>query len=197
VRHSGVLRHPHGGLWPAGGCQKVISLLLCPLWGLSACAQAASSHPSRFLRIMEVATRSGFLSVPCKLDWNEKANKWTWDAPAWFQEMGYYTLGTYVAHKLEQVTAHPRWIEVGKETIRPSIHADSTESFHSFLLFPLLAGHLEELLAGTENRPEEEPYPTAHERQRRHTRETVQCLAQHARSALQAAPHQLLGQYQF
>jgi hypothetical protein len=52
---------------------------------------------------MEVVTRGGFLTNPCKVSWDEKASEWIWDAPSWFQSMGYYTLGTYVAHKLEQV----------------------------------------------------------------------------------------------
>jgi hypothetical protein len=56
---------------------------------------------------MEVVTRGGFLTSPCKVTWDEKASEWVWDAPSWFQSMGYYTLGTYVAHKLEQVM-HPR-----------------------------------------------------------------------------------------
>ncbi len=59
----------------------------------------------RFLSIMEKVTRGGFLTVPCRVSWKEKekAGEWVWDNPAWFEGMGFYSLGTYVAHKLEQV----------------------------------------------------------------------------------------------
>lgn len=53
---------------------------------------------------MEVVTRGGFLKTPVRVDWDEKTSEWVWEEPSWFKAMGYYTLGTYVAHKLEQVT---------------------------------------------------------------------------------------------
>lgn len=52
--------------------------------------------------MMEIVTRGGFLTSPCKVQWSEKGKMWVWELPTWFEGMGFYSLGTYVAHKLEQ-----------------------------------------------------------------------------------------------
>lgn len=32
-----------------------------------------------------------------------RVSQWVWQTPTWFNGMGYYSLGTFICHKLEQV----------------------------------------------------------------------------------------------
>jgi len=60
-----------------------------------------------FLKLMEVVTRGSFLSTPCYVKLISK--NWVWDTPKWFTGMGYYSLGTFIAHKLEQALWMRYW----------------------------------------------------------------------------------------
>eukprot|EP01087_Luapelamoeba_hula_P007676 TRINITY_DN1877_c1_g1_i1.p1 TRINITY_DN1877_c1_g1~~TRINITY_DN1877_c1_g1_i1.p1 ORF type:complete len:1456 (+),score=169.66 TRINITY_DN1877_c1_g1_i1:180-4547(+) len=63
----------------------------------------------KFLSMMEKVTRGGFLNTPCRVIWCEKTRAWVWEQPGWFVAMGFYSLGTYVAHKLEQALWRRYW----------------------------------------------------------------------------------------
>eukprot|EP01102_Stenamoeba_stenopodia_P011131 TRINITY_DN3406_c0_g1_i1.p1 TRINITY_DN3406_c0_g1~~TRINITY_DN3406_c0_g1_i1.p1 ORF type:complete len:417 (+),score=67.29 TRINITY_DN3406_c0_g1_i1:276-1526(+) len=63
----------------------------------------------KFLQLMEVASRGGFLTVPCRVAFEVGSKQWVWTTPAWFEGMGYFSLGTYIAHKLEQVLWMRYW----------------------------------------------------------------------------------------
>jgi len=62
-----------------------------------------------FVELMEVVTRGNFLTYPCKVSWDTNTKTWAWDSPRWFNDMGYYSLGTYAAHKLEKVLWMRYW----------------------------------------------------------------------------------------
>eukprot|EP01099_Mayorella_cantabrigiensis_P003172 TRINITY_DN2470_c0_g2_i1.p1 TRINITY_DN2470_c0_g2~~TRINITY_DN2470_c0_g2_i1.p1 ORF type:complete len:1346 (+),score=243.05 TRINITY_DN2470_c0_g2_i1:42-4079(+) len=62
-----------------------------------------------FLFLMEVASRGLFLGVPCRLQWDVNSKRWVWQSPAWFVGMGYYSLATFVAAKLEKVLWMRYW----------------------------------------------------------------------------------------
>lgn len=93
-------------------------------------ATSLLEDPYHFLRLMERASRGSFLTAPCKglyfiiyfsfilflfsyffyfflVDYNTKLTQWVWDVPTWFMGMGFYSLGTYICHKLEQVSLFP------------------------------------------------------------------------------------------
>ena len=79
--------------------------------------------PQHFLYLMERSSRGGFLTKPCRgislffnykiirltisilVEYKKKGtlNQWVWQAPAWFVGMGFYSLGTFIAHKIEIV----------------------------------------------------------------------------------------------
>ncbi|PRP86711.1 PAP-associated domain-containing protein 5-like [Planoprotostelium fungivorum] len=60
-----------------------------------------------FIRVMHVVTRGNFLKDPCKVNWQDR--QWIWDVPKWFSGMGFYSLGTFIAHKLETVLWLKYW----------------------------------------------------------------------------------------
>eukprot|EP01116_Phalansterium_solitarium_P018683 TRINITY_DN5043_c0_g1_i1.p1 TRINITY_DN5043_c0_g1~~TRINITY_DN5043_c0_g1_i1.p1 ORF type:complete len:1345 (+),score=190.37 TRINITY_DN5043_c0_g1_i1:216-4250(+) len=70
-----------------------------------------------FLDLMHVVTRARFLDTPCRVSWiggtNSKAPRnedvWEWEQPRWFGDMGFYSLGTYIAHKLEMALWMRYW----------------------------------------------------------------------------------------
>jgi len=62
-----------------------------------------------FLFLMEVASRGLFLGIPCRLHWDLNSKRWTWQSPAWFVGMGYYSLATFVAAKIEKVLWMRYW----------------------------------------------------------------------------------------
>jgi hypothetical protein len=37
------------------------------------------------------------------VSWDPSKKVWGWEEPKWFQDMGYFSLGTFVAKKLERV----------------------------------------------------------------------------------------------
>eukprot|EP01114_Cavostelium_apophysatum_P017166 TRINITY_DN5034_c0_g2_i1.p1 TRINITY_DN5034_c0_g2~~TRINITY_DN5034_c0_g2_i1.p1 ORF type:complete len:962 (+),score=288.02 TRINITY_DN5034_c0_g2_i1:260-3145(+) len=62
-----------------------------------------------FVRLMKIVTRGGFLTVPCKVGYDGSRRAWIWDPPKWYRDMGYYSLGTFIAHKLETVLWMRYW----------------------------------------------------------------------------------------
>lgn len=68
--------------------------------------------PDAFLKLMIQVTRGGFLTDPCKVSYRNDGPKnqgWKWSSPKWFETMGYYSLGTWIAHILEKVLWMRYW----------------------------------------------------------------------------------------
>ncbi|KAL6065554.1 hypothetical protein QOT17_010185 [Balamuthia mandrillaris] len=88
------------------------SVRLCDTWEYCDTLTVASyilEDADKFLEMMEVATRGGFLMKPCCVSWEEKEKCWVWERPSWFENMGFYSLGTYIAAKLEQALWRRYW----------------------------------------------------------------------------------------
>jgi len=50
---------------------------------------------------MEKCSHGKFASDPCYVTWEAGEKCWRWDAPSWFRQLGFYSLASFIANKLE------------------------------------------------------------------------------------------------
>jgi non-canonical poly(A) RNA polymerase PAPD5/7 len=88
------------------------------------------SNHNNFFRVMKLSSRGAFLSKPCKVVWNLQTKRWEWEVPEWFSSKGYYSLATYVAHKVEQMLWIRYWHHFGLDP-RRNPHIDKKYTDHN------------------------------------------------------------------
>lgn len=98
-----VCNYPESLLAADAKLEEAVRLCdMCEYLDSMTVAASVLAKPNYFLYLMEVASRGGFLTVPCQVDYDENARRWVWEDPKWFVGMGYYTLGTFICQLLEK-----------------------------------------------------------------------------------------------
>jgi len=64
-----------------------------------------NTKEDKFLRVMRMVTRGGFLRTPCRVQWNSDTKSWRWDEPhwRWLHPGNYCSLATFAALHFETV----------------------------------------------------------------------------------------------
>eukprot|EP00743_Colponemidia_sp_Colp-15_P006139 GILK01006598.1.p1 GENE.GILK01006598.1~~GILK01006598.1.p1 ORF type:complete len:1078 (-),score=157.86 GILK01006598.1:278-3511(-) len=64
-------------------------------------SRSAVEEGEEFLKNLDVLSRGGFLSVPCRVSFDAASKQWIWDTPAWFS-LNPSSLGVWIACQLEK-----------------------------------------------------------------------------------------------
>lgn len=67
------------------------------------------SNGELFLNLLDTISRGKFACYPCYVQWDSINKCWLWDVPQWFKSLGFYSLATYIANKLELVLWARYW----------------------------------------------------------------------------------------
>ena len=66
-----------------------------------------------FLTLLDRISNGEFLSTPCYCTYDKPHAIWLWDVTAWFRKRGFYSLGTFLANKIEMALWMRYWEHTG------------------------------------------------------------------------------------
>ena len=99
-------------------CELERSVRLCDTRGYcdTLCVSSDLLHGgSKFVALMDKISQNGFLSTPCYTTYDTKAKIWLWDVTAWFRSRSLFSLGAFLANKLEMVLWMRYWEHTGMD----------------------------------------------------------------------------------
>jgi hypothetical protein len=94
------------------------SVRLCDTRGycdtLCVCADLLDDGAT-FATLLDHISQGGFLQTPCYAIYDAKSKVWLWDVPAWFRNRNLFSLGAFLANKLEMVLWMRYWEATGAD----------------------------------------------------------------------------------